>query len=233
MIERGSFSLSGRTETDRSHATAACAILRPSPLGESHAPEQSDPRPRRRVPRRPRPVAHGAQSRPGPRRSRDHEAPAIVVSPGTEAARRDRERLVHDPPAARIAPWHTALFVKTAKAGGYDATTFHRIVAGGIIQGGDPLVEGPRQGVAVRYRRPRHPEGRDLGSALRARDGRRGTEGVEPRTARGSSSSSVSATSRRSTVSTRSSARSSRAWTSSTRSARRRSRARRRRSASR
>ena len=42
-----------------------------------------------------------------------------------------------------IAPWHTALFVKTAKTGGYDATTFHRIIAGGIIQGGDPLSKDP------------------------------------------------------------------------------------------
>ncbi len=42
-----------------------------------------------------------------------------------------------------IAPKHAALFVKTAKAGGYDGTTFHRIIAGGIIQGGDPLSKDP------------------------------------------------------------------------------------------
>jgi peptidyl-prolyl cis-trans isomerase B (cyclophilin B) len=48
-----------------------------------------------------------------------------------------------------LAPNHVRLFVKTAKAGGYDGTTFHRIIAGGIIQGGDPLSKD--KGQAARY----------------------------------------------------------------------------------
>jgi peptidyl-prolyl cis-trans isomerase B (cyclophilin B) len=48
-----------------------------------------------------------------------------------------------------LAPNHVRLFVKTAKAGGYNGTTFHRIIAGGIIQGGDPLSKDPGQ--AARY----------------------------------------------------------------------------------
>lgn len=48
-----------------------------------------------------------------------------------------------------LAPRHVAHFVKTAKAKGYDGTTFHRIIAGGIIQGGDPLSKDPKN--AARY----------------------------------------------------------------------------------
>jgi peptidyl-prolyl cis-trans isomerase B (cyclophilin B) len=50
---------------------------------------------------------------------------------------------------AERAPNHVALFIKTARAGGYDGTTFHRIVRQGIIQGGDPLTKDPA--AAARY----------------------------------------------------------------------------------
>jgi peptidyl-prolyl cis-trans isomerase B (cyclophilin B) len=41
------------------------------------------------------------------------------------------------------APSHVALFTKTAEAGGYDGTTFFRMIKFGIIQGGDPATKDP------------------------------------------------------------------------------------------
>jgi peptidyl-prolyl cis-trans isomerase B (cyclophilin B) len=47
-----------------------------------------------------------------------------------------------------VAPQHVQSFVKTAKSGGYDGTTFHRLIAGGIIQGGDPISKDPAKTAA-------------------------------------------------------------------------------------
>lgn len=44
-----------------------------------------------------------------------------------------------------LAPRHVRLFQNTAKAGNFDGTIFHRIIAGGIIQGGDPTTKDPKK----------------------------------------------------------------------------------------
>jgi peptidyl-prolyl cis-trans isomerase B (cyclophilin B) len=42
-----------------------------------------------------------------------------------------------------LAPRHVEHFLATGEAGDYAGTTFHRIIPGGIIQGGDPLTRNP------------------------------------------------------------------------------------------
>ena len=44
-----------------------------------------------------------------------------------------------------LAPAHVRHFIKVARAGGFDGTTFHRIVPRGIVQGGDPLSKDPKK----------------------------------------------------------------------------------------
>src|ERR671914_809760 len=50
---------------------------------------------------------------------------------------------------ADAAPTHVAHFITRAREGAYDGTTFHRVIAMGIIQGGDPLSTDPAQ--AAKY----------------------------------------------------------------------------------
>jgi peptidyl-prolyl cis-trans isomerase B (cyclophilin B) len=46
---------------------------------------------------------------------------------------------------ADAAPNHVAYFITRVREGAYDGTTFHRVIAMGIIQGGDPLSKDPSQ----------------------------------------------------------------------------------------
>lgn len=46
---------------------------------------------------------------------------------------------------ADAAPNHVAHFIVRAREGAYDGTTFHRVIALGIIQGGDPISKDPTQ----------------------------------------------------------------------------------------
>jgi peptidyl-prolyl cis-trans isomerase B (cyclophilin B) len=48
-----------------------------------------------------------------------------------------------------LAPNHVGYFIKLAREGAYDGTTFHRMIRLGIIQGGDPLTRDPAN--ASRY----------------------------------------------------------------------------------
>ena len=50
---------------------------------------------------------------------------------------------------ADAAPTHVAHFITRAREGAYDGTTFHRVMAMGIIQGGDPISKDPS--LAARY----------------------------------------------------------------------------------
>lgn len=43
------------------------------------------------------------------------------------------------------APKHVAHFIATARAGGFDGTTFHRAIPYAIVQGGDPLSKDPKK----------------------------------------------------------------------------------------
>jgi len=81
---------------------------------------------------------------PPPARKRAVSSPAPVVDEGPlEAVVETAQGSFTIRMLADLAPRHVRHFAKTARAGGFDGTTFHRIVPRGIIQGGDPLSKDP------------------------------------------------------------------------------------------
>ena len=81
-------------------------------------------------------------------------APTVLAAPPAKppAPAAAQEAVVETPQGRfvirllpELAPRHVAHFVKPARAGGFDGTTFHRLIAGGLIQGGDPLSKDPAQ----------------------------------------------------------------------------------------
>ena len=81
------------------------------------------------------------------------ENSAMVIESDPQAASEyDNLEAVLDTSAGQIvieffpkdAPRHVEYFIKSARAGAYDGTTFHRLVKYGLIQGGDPLSKNPR-----------------------------------------------------------------------------------------
>ena len=70
---------------------------------------------------------------------------ALVDTPGQQAVIETSMGTIVLDLLAEAAPKHVAHFVARAKEGAYDGTAFHRVIAMGIIQGGDPLSKDPSQ----------------------------------------------------------------------------------------
>jgi peptidyl-prolyl cis-trans isomerase B (cyclophilin B) len=84
--------------------------------------------------------------------------PAVSAAPALFTTPLSREQLtgkqaVLETTAGRVviallpeqAPNHVGYFIKLANEGAYNGTTFHRLIAHGIIQGGDPLSKDPEK----------------------------------------------------------------------------------------
>jgi cyclophilin family peptidyl-prolyl cis-trans isomerase len=93
--------------------------------------------------------AQAPAPKPAPRPATPAVPKAPPVAPGTEAVVETSMGSFTVRLLPEVAPRHAAHFAGTARAGGYDGTTFHRLVMGGIIQGGDPLSRDPAK--AARY----------------------------------------------------------------------------------
>jgi peptidyl-prolyl cis-trans isomerase B (cyclophilin B) len=77
------------------------------------------------------------------------QAPAPTAAAATEAVLETDAGEIVIRLLPELAPAHVNVFKKTAQAGNYNGTIFHRIIRGGIIQGGDPNTKDPAK--AARY----------------------------------------------------------------------------------
>ncbi|MBN2361698.1 MAG: peptidylprolyl isomerase [Deltaproteobacteria bacterium] len=73
---------------------------------------------------------------------RPGQAPDLRRCGAARRSRRPRPRRRRARLEASAAPETVANFVRLARAGVYDGTTFHRVVAGFVVQGGDPRGDG-------------------------------------------------------------------------------------------
>ena len=107
------------------------------------------------LPQRPgRPAPRPAPARPAP--AKPAAKPAFFTSTLPASEIQNKQAVIETTYGtivmdllADAAPNHVAHFITRAREGAYDGTIFHRVIANGIIQGGDPLSKDPAQ--AERY----------------------------------------------------------------------------------